>query len=237
MPIARQTRATLAAVAVLFALAVAAPAGAGLLKCDSRTMTSPDYVAMKKAARRAMAGHVIDWKTLDTCMNPNSGRVWMTAIPEPQADGTVLEPGTTCGRYYGPWRCEKSLARRLQTTSAIGERQQAFDLTLPLAMAVEDARRMLARTIELARNLAAQPECGAPASESAREVSDWWKETLNWEANVTRLPPDTPVPGAIFEHDETTTVSLGEIEFDFAGARGDVEARKFQCWGVPIVVA
>lgn len=223
---------TALAIASLFVLLLSAPADAGQFVCKSRTMTSRDHAAMKSVAKHAFAPHVIDWKSLHACMNPGSGRTWMQGIPEPQPDGTVVEPGVECERKSGPWRCEVGVGRSLLTTSAVGDRQQPFELSLPEQFSVDGARRMLARTIELARNLGAQPVCGEPAG----QISAWQKDVPNWEAEVRQMPPDAPVQSSIYEHDGTTTVSLGGFEFDFDGTTGDVDARKFRCWGVPVVV-
>jgi len=216
----------------MVALMMAAPADAGQFICNWQTMTSSDRAAMKIAAKRAFAPHVIDWKSLHTCMNPGSGRTWLKGNPEPQSDGTVHEPGLICTRGTGRWRCDVSVARRLPITSLIGERQQPFELYLPPALAVEEARRMLVRTIELARKLAAQPVCGAPEGAAPNPEAAY----LDWEADIRKLPPETPIEGSIYEFAETTTVSLGEIEFDFDGTTGDLETREFRCWGIPIIV-
>jgi len=121
----------------------------------------------------------------------------------------------------------------LLVTSAVGDREQVFEMYLPLELAVEDARRMLRRAIELARNLAAQPVCGAPAG----GTPGWKANSPDWEDEIRRMPPGAPIESSIYEHDGTTTVSLGQYEFDFAGTTGDVEAREFKCWGIPVIVA
>jgi len=216
----------------MLATLVAAPAGAAQMICEFQTMTASDHAAMKKAARKAFAPHVVDWKSLHTCMNPGRGLTWLKGVHEPQPDGTIHEPGMTCTRQTGRWQCEVASARRLPIAIAVGERQQRFELYLPLALAVEDARRMLARTIELARKLTAQPVCGATEGAVPNPEAVY----LNWEADIRKLPPDIPIEASIYEFAETTTVSIGDIEFDFDGTSGDMEARKFRCWGIPIIV-
>jgi hypothetical protein len=229
---ARRTRSNLLAIAPLLALGLAGTADAGQLKCSSHRLASADYAALKREARRAFGVHAIDWKSLHACMNPGKGRTWLQGVPEPQPDGTVYEPGATCMRDSGRWRCEVDVARRLLVTTDVGGSPRSFDLHLPLTWAVEDARRLLFRTIDLARKLSHQPICGAPAGQAPGVAAD----ELNWEAEVRQMPPETPVESAIYEEDGTTSVSLNGLQFDFAGTVGDVDAREFRCWGEIVIV-
>jgi hypothetical protein len=228
--IARRTRPTLLAVVTL--LALSATADAGRLKCTSRTMTSGDHAAMKREAKRAFGAHAIDWKSLHACMNPGTGRIWLQGVPEPQPDGSVHEPGATCRRDSGPWRCEVDVARRLLVTTDVGGSLRSFDLYLPLTFAVEDARRLLFRTIDLARKLSAQPVCGAAAGQASGLSAD----DMNWEAEVRQMPSEATIQSSIYEENGTTSVSLNGLQFDFAGTAGDVDAREFKCWGESVMV-
>jgi hypothetical protein len=232
MRIAHRSRSIIATLVLFTALTAASPAGAGQFICKSRTMTSSDYASMKSSAKRAGAPHIFDWKSLHVCMNPGSGMVWLKGVHEPQADGTVHEPGTTCRRGTGPWKCEVEVARSLLTSNSIGDRQQAFKLYMPPAFAVQDARTLLARAIERARNLRAQRVCGAPEG----QIPLWPADDPGWEAQIRLTPLDRPIQASIYLEAGATTVSIDDYYFEFSGTTGDVDAREFRCWGQTVVV-
>jgi hypothetical protein len=231
VPIGPRASSILAAIALLAAL-VAVPANAGTIKCNSKSMSSSDYASMKGAATRAASAHVIDWKSVVACMNPGRGLTWIRGVHEPQPDGTVNEPGITCRRDARRWSCEVDIARRLETMGAIGEQQLPFRLYLSPNLAVEDARRLLARTLALGQNLSAQAVCGVPPN----SPPGWMGDLQYWKGMLKHAPSDPPIGGGIREENGTTTVALGDLEFDFDGDSGDVDARKFRCWGVAVIV-
>jgi hypothetical protein len=91
---------------------------------------------------------------------------------------------------------------------------------------------MLARTIELARNLGAQRVCGSPAG----EIPKWAVDEPSWEEQVRLTPLDAPIEASIHEEDGMTTVSIDDRYFEFAGTSSDADTPEFRCWGVTVTV-
>jgi hypothetical protein len=152
---------------ILCAAALPSVSHAGLLKCDSRQITAQDFEKATSAARRIAGKSKLAKGLPSICMNPGRGRLWFEGEPEPQADGSVINPHFLCTREIGPWSCE-ALETRVATFAVLRDGvEHALVFELPADLAMTDARPMVTRAFELGPALRESQEC-----EQAREPND-----------------------------------------------------------------
>ncbi len=220
-------------VAVACLAAGTTPAHAGYFVCASHKMTTSDYAPMKHAATRAAGIHVLDWHSVGTCMNPGSGRAWIQAKPEPQADGSRLLITVWCERGRNPWTCEAQVQRRYAFALALHGREQQFDLAIPENFSVEDARKFTARAFDRAATLTTAEECGAVPGRAGTKQDEETEQRLR-QAIAFR---DEPMSGDIEDSPEGTRLSIDdEVSFRFSREPAAVDEKKFECWGEIVVV-
>jgi len=220
--------------AIAACLPLSAPVDAGVLRCDSKTMSRRDYDFMKSTASKAARGHTIDWRSLRTCMNPGRGRVWMDAIEEPQADGSVHAPAISCERDHSPWKCEVEPIRLFRLSVPYNGREQPFVVQVPMDLEVEDIRVLTARSFEMAQRLTWKESC---AVNSHGSPSDWDKYA---EEGLREFfaPRDEPIWGWIQQEDDFTSFSIGlDISLNFSQAEKKASDKAFKCWERNLVIS
>ena len=208
------------------------PAHAGLLKCNSHTMTSVDYVAMKRAATKTAAAHELDWSHVSPCMNPGRGRVWISGKPEPQPDGTRVDLAAICERRQAPWKCEIQSQRRYAFSMPISGRVQKFDLELPMELGVEETRAFVAQAFERGATLSIRDACSRRA-DTPRTADDDEEDRNLHDAFTAR---EQPFQGSIEIGDRSMTLSTASYAFEFS-RESPSDPWTFKCWWVVIVVA
>lgn len=211
---------------------LAMPAHAGLRKCDSRTTTHTDYGALKRAATRSAARHVLDWKTASLCMNPGYGFAWVSARPEPQPDGTRVDIAAICDRDRGPWKCEVQSRRTYEFSTPISGREQKFALEIPLEMGVEEARAFAALAFEKGATITVLHACERPADEKRTAQDDEYDRDLHVKFSAR----DEPVQGAIQATERGMSFSNDSYSLEFTRA-SPADPWTFECWFQVIVVA
>jgi len=215
----------------MLACALPVIAHAGLIRCDSRTITAQDLRRATVAARRAAGESKLASGARSVCMNPGRGRVWYEAIVEPQPDGSIVHPHIVCTRQTGPWSCEMSRDRNAVITVRHTYVTPDFTFKLPLDVGLEDARWLVSRAFELAPGLLHSQQCG-------------WKPEAGRpdEGLAQAFTPGAfePVESGWYEilHQEGDSLAVivdgNGIVFTRAPGNGDWT---FSCWSTWIVVA
>jgi hypothetical protein len=225
-----------ASFSILAALAAswfaATPGHAGVYKCNSHTMIATDYAAMKRAATKAAAPHVLDWSDVSPCMNPGRGRVWIRAVPEPQPDGTRMDYAAICERARGPWKCEVPGQRRYEFSVAISGREQKFVLDLPRDLDARVARDFAALAFARGATLTIREGCQRPANEPRTAQDEKYEQYMH----NTFSPGESPFEGSIEVADGSMTLSNDSFALEFRRA-SPTGAWIFDCWWDVVVVA
>ncbi len=209
------------------------PANAGVLRCDYRTMVKADYAALKSAATRTAAPHLLDWHGFSPCMNPGSGRAWIDARPEPQPDGSRLDFRATCERDIGPWKCELEVNRHYEFALPLNGHERKFDFVIPEHLAVAEARALVARALEKAPTLRQVEGCGAKPD----DPPDAWYSNARKELVEALASGESPITGSIQEDADSTEVFLSDdIGFRYSRIPDAASEKTFQCWATYVVV-
>jgi hypothetical protein len=208
------------------------PAHAGLYVCNSRTMTSTDYVAMKHAATKTAAAHELDWSHVSPCMNPGSGRAWIPAKPEPQPDGTRVDFVAICERRQAPWKCQVQAQRRYTFSMPISGRRQEFELDLPMDLGVDETRAFVAQAFEEGATLSVFDACNRRA-DTPRTAND---DEENRSLHDTFTAGEQLFQGSIEVGDGSMTLSTASYAFEFSRASPS-DPWTFKCCWVVIVLA
>lgn len=223
------------AAALLFVVAAsctAVEAGyVGMLKCDSQTMVSSDYAALKRAATRAAAPHLLNWKDVTPCLNPGRGRVWIAGIAEPQSDGTRIDVAMLCLREARPWKCELQNQRRYEFSMRVHGRDQAFRLDIPPGLDAGEARAFAVQAFERGATLSARDACESTPREPRTARDDERDEYMD----STFTARERPVDASIEVTERGMTFTLGGFALDFSRPSPSVPW-KFECWSIVVIV-
>jgi len=133
---------------------------AGMLECASHSISARDLASATAVARRVAGSSRLARSGRRVCMNPDRGRVWYEAVPEPQPDGSIVQPHILCTRERGPWGCEVLKDRTADIDVQHDGAKLTLKFQLPVDLDLGDARKIVAHAFEIAPSLLNSQECG-----------------------------------------------------------------------------
>lgn len=209
-------------------------ADAGMLKCDSKTLSEPDQRRLLKAAKAALP----DNKTLQApipCRNFGRASAWLETEHWLSAEGAEERWAMRCDRAWRNWSCDSPALLRSGTMAlAVDGQERKIDLALNGSIPLADARDLTSRAWSIYQDATAAPKACAPSAHAKDDQNEWAKTRARYPLDATM----TELYVTVHSNESDTEIDLfglGGLSLTFRRDPND-PAVVSVCWSESIVV-
>ncbi len=218
---------------VLAVSAALALSGCGVLRQDAldeswtETKLSPrEMRAAKLAVADVAETHVFDWNMVAAQRNGKALHVWLDALPEPHADGSIAEPVVHCLGAVTELECAVTIERALYTQVDVRGRSQRVAAVIADDIETAEAVALVEQALEVAASVTREDQCPVP-----RRADAWRFAELrdSFMSNGTELPLNIGRDGTQLHVRRHLPAGAGDFIFHFERSDGS-HKHLFLCW-------
>jgi hypothetical protein len=182
----------------------------------------------KSAAGFVQDTHVFDWNTVTARRKGTSLHVLVSALPEPQTDGSIFEPQAECFGEPDGWSCEVRISHSLYTQVEVHGMNRRVAITIRDRLAATEAAALVQRALEVLPSVAGSSECSDVLIRGGGTID---------ELRAAFANTGVEMPLLVGRDGARLRVRRRQFEMKFERVDGDPHAHAFVCWSdEPILV-